>query len=106
MAVQSTTQETFAQDVLESEKPVLVDFWAEWCGPCRLVAPILDQISTEYHSSMKVLKVNVDEEPTLASQYGITSIPTMHVFDKGQVVRTIVGAKHKGALVADLKGII
>lgn len=96
------TTDSFQSDVLSSAKPVLVDFWAEWCGPCRLVSPILDEISNEHGDKLTIVKVNVDEEPQLAQQYGITSIPALHVFKDGQVVKQIIGAKPKVSLLADL----
>jgi len=98
----NVTAATFAVDVLQSSKPVLVDFWAEWCGPCRQVAPILDDISAEYGDKIEIVKVNVDEEPALAQQYGIISIPALQVFQGGQLVKQMVGAKPKPALLADL----
>ena len=92
---------SFSDDVLMSEKPVVVDFWAEWCGPCKMVAPILEQIASE-NDGIVIAKLNVDENPQTASSYGITSIPTMNVYSGGQVVKTIIGAKPKAALLADL----
>ncbi|BDS49728.1 thioredoxin [Rhodoluna sp. KAS3] len=96
------TTASFQADVLSSSKPVLVDFWAEWCGPCRMVSPILDQIAEEYADKIEVVKVNVDDEPGLAQQYGITGIPALQVFKDGQVVKAMVGAKPKQILVNDL----
>jgi len=100
-AAKTVNEATFTADVLESDKPVLVDFWAEWCGPCKMVGPILEEIAAE-HSSLVIAKLNVDENPQLAATYGVTSIPTMHVFQGGQIVKTIIGAKPKQALIADL----
>lgn len=96
------TTASFKADVLDSEKPVLVDFWAEWCGPCRMVSPILDQIGEEYADKITIVKVNVDNEPGLAQEYGITGIPALQVFKGGVVVKSMVGAKPKQILVNDL----
>ena len=97
------TDRNFATEVLASEKPIMVDFWAEWCGPCRAVSPILDQIATEHSDKIDVVKLNVDDNPETAMKYQITSIPTMKVFRAGEVVKTVIGAKPKPALEADLQ---
>ena len=102
MGARDVTDATFDAEVLASSKPIMVDFWAEWCGPCRAVSPILDQIATEHSDKIEVVKLNVDENPDTAMKYQITSIPTMKVFRGGEVVKTVIGAKPKPALEADL----
>ncbi len=97
------TDQNFDTEVLASEKPIMVDFWAEWCGPCRAVSPILDQIATEHSHKIDVVKLNVDDNPETAMKFQITSIPTMKVFKGGEVVKTVIGAKPKPALEADLQ---
>jgi len=96
------TDATFEDEVLKSEETILVDFWAEWCGPCRAVSPILDQIAAEHSDKIKVVKLNVDDNPQTAAKYQITSIPAMKVYRGGEVVKTVIGAKPKPALEADL----
>lgn len=102
MGARDVTDATFDAEVLASSKPIMVDFWAEWCGPCRAVSPILDQIATEHSDKIEVVKLNVDDNPDTAMKYQITSIPTMKVFRGGEVVKTVIGAKPKPALEADL----
>ncbi len=102
-AAAQVTDGTFKQEVLDSELPVLVDFWAPWCGPCRMVAPIVDEISAQYEGQVKVVKVNTDENPTVASQYGIRSIPTLMIFKGGQRVDMVVGAVPKTTLSSTLE---
>lgn len=104
--MQEVTTSDFDVEVLESSTPVLVDFWAEWCGPCRAVAPILEEISKEYSGKLKVVKVNTDEESQIAIKYGITSLPTLSVFVSGEVVKSIIGAKPKPALLKELEPFI
>ena len=102
----TVTDATFAVDVLQSDKPVLVDFWAEWCGPCKMVAPVLEEIAGEHGDKLQVVKLNIDENPNAARDYQIMSIPTMAVFQGGQMVKSIVGAKPKAAILRDLEAYI
>jgi thioredoxin 1 len=100
----TVTDASFDADVLGSDRPVLVDFWAEWCGPCKMIAPVLEEIAAEHADKITVAKVNIDENPEIARRYQIMSIPTMSVFNSGEVVKSIVGAKPKAALLRDLEG--
>jgi thioredoxin 1 len=93
--IATLTQDNFGKEVLESAQPVLVDFWAEWCGPCKMLAPILDELAGEYVGRVKIGKLNIDDHQNLATQYGIQSIPTLLLFQKGQVVEQIVGLRSK-----------
>ena len=101
-ATKTVTDASFADDVLTSDKPVLVDFWAEWCGPCRLVSPVLEEIAAEHSEKISVVKLNIDENPQTARDYQVMSIPTMSVFSGGKVVKSIIGARPKSAILADL----
>ncbi len=98
----AVTEQTFEQEVLQSDKPVIVDFWAEWCGPCHAVAPVLDKIVAERGDELKLVKVNIDEEQGLAQRYGIASIPTMVLFKDGQPTAAAIGAQPKGAIEKSL----
>src|ERR671918_1472847 len=95
-------EDTFDQEVLQSEKPVIVDFWAEWCGPCHAVSPVLERIADEREGELKLVKVNIDEEQGLAQRYGIVSIPTMVLFKAGEPAAAAIGAQPKGALERSL----
>ena len=102
----TVTDTSFATDVLGSDKPVLVDFWAEWCGPCKMVAPVLEEIAGAHADKLTVVKLNIDENPGAARDYQIMSIPTMAVFQGGKIVKSIVGAKPKAMLLKDLADFI
>ena len=101
-ATKVVTDETFDAEVLQSSKPVVVDYWAEWCGPCRMVSPVLEEIAKEHADKIDVVKLNIDENPAVSQRYGIMAIPTMNVFSGGEVVKQIVGAKPKAALLREL----
>lgn len=101
-ATKAVTDASFEADVLKNDKPVLVDYWAEWCGPCRQVAPVLEAIAAEHGDKIDIVKLNVDENPEVSRRYGILNIPTLGVFQNGQVVKELVGARSKSALLNEL----
>jgi thioredoxin 1 len=103
--VVTLTQENFAQEVLQSPKPVLVDFWAEWCAPCKMIAPLLDELAAEYDGKVKIGKINTADQQQLAAQYGVNAIPTLLFFKNGQVVNQFVGARPKRDFKAALDSV-
>jgi thioredoxin len=96
------TDQNFDQEVLKSDLPVLVDFWAPWCGPCRIIAPIVEEIASEFEGKVKVIKINTDENQAVAVKYGIRSIPTLNIFNKGKVVESVIGAVPKQTILNKL----
>jgi thioredoxin 1 len=101
-ATKPVTDETFETEVLQSDKTVLVDYWAEWCGPCKMIAPILEAIAEEHGDKLDIVKLNVDDNPQVTQKYNILNIPTLGVFSNGEVVRELVGARSKSALLREL----
>lgn len=106
MSTITVTDDSFSSEVLQSNKPVLVDFWATWCGPCRMVAPVLEEISKEKSDQLTVAKLDIDANPSVPRDYQILSIPTMILFKGGEAVKQIVGAKSKAALLKEIEDLI
>jgi thioredoxin 1 len=104
--LKSVTDASFSSDVLQQVRPVLVDFWAEWCAPCRLLVPVLESISEEHGDELLIVKVNVDENPETTAEYSVTSIPTMIVYEHGKVAKTIVGVKPKSVLLKEIEDFV
>ena len=100
-AIKIVTDESFEADVLRNSKPVIVEYWAQWCPPCRMVAPVLEEIAEEHAGKVDVVKLNTDENPATMQKYGVLAVPTMHAFSGGQVVRQVVGARSKSALLRE-----
>ena len=106
MAIQSIKEDSFEKEVVNSELPVLIDFWAEWCGPCKEMNPILEEVSSEMEEKIKVLKINIDENPNIPNKYGVQSIPTLIIFKKGEAIATKVGASIKSDIITWIDSII
>ena len=106
MSILAINDKSFESEVVNSELPVLIDFWAEWCGPCKEISPILDKINNEMHKKIKIVKVNIDDNPNIPNQYGVQSIPTLLIFKKGEVIGTKVGACLKSELISWIETVI
>ena len=106
LAVKEVTDSTFDSEVLQSQVPVLVDFWATWCGPCRMIAPVVEELAKQYEGKLKFTKVDVDNNTRIATKYDIRSIPSLYIFKGGKVVQTIIGAVPKNQLVTALEGVL
>uniref|UniRef100_UPI0030038BF4 thioredoxin n=1 Tax=Anunuuluaehu liula TaxID=3049639 RepID=UPI0030038BF4 len=103
LTVLQVIDSSFNEEVIRSNRPVLVDFWAPWCGPCRMIAPVVDEIADEYAGTVKVVKINTDENPSASTEYGIRSIPTLMIFIDGKIVDTVIGAVPKSTLASTLQ---
>ena len=104
--MRDVTDETFELEVLRAKTPVVVDFWAPWCGPCRMVAPVLDELSRQYEGRVKIVKLNSDENPGVVGDYGVVSIPTLNIYSGGELVKSVIGARPKAAYAQEIEGVL